>query len=245
VTRPREPVPVPALVADIAAGRPVSAVWVNELGGVTFAVDGGREYVKVHPDDSAHLLAAEAPRLRWAGRYTPVPEVLASGPGWLHTARLAGNSAVDPRWADEPRTAARAIGIGLRRLHDALPVDACPFPRPSWVPADAPPAERLVVCHGDACSPNTLMSDDGTFSGHVDLGDLGVADRWADLAIATLSLDWNFPTDGAGGFQEVLLDAYGVAADPDRISYYRRAWDEEDPLAARLAADNTEQRKGH
>ena len=48
VTVPSEPVPVPEVVADIAAGRPVVAVWVNELGGVTFA--GGtaaREYVKV------------------------------------------------------------------------------------------------------------------------------------------------------------------------------------------------------
>jgi kanamycin kinase len=80
-----------------------------------------------------------------------------------------------------------------------------------------------VVCHGDACSPNTLMADDGRFAGHVDLGDLGVADRWADLAIATLSLDWNFPS---GDFEAVLLDAYGVAADVDRIAYYRARWDE-------------------
>jgi kanamycin kinase len=228
VSVPTEPVAVPEIVAAIAAGRPVVAVWENELGGVTFSVDGGREYVKVYPAAEAHLLAAEAPRLRWAERYTPVPRVLSSGPGWLHTARLAGRSAVDPRWADNPRTAARAIGDGLRRLHDALPVDDCPFGRPSWVPDDAPPPDRLVVCHGDACSPNTLMADDGTFTGHVDLGDLGVADRWADLAIATLSLDWNFPTEGPDGFQEVLLDAYGVAADVDRIAYYRRLWNEGD-----------------
>ena len=236
MTVPSEPVAVPAIVARIAAGRPVVAVWENELRGVTFRIDGGREFVKVYPDTEAELLAAEAPRLRWAGRYTPVPEVLGTGHGWLHTAGLPGRSAVDPRWADDPRTAARAIGDGLRRLHDALPVDNCPFGRPSWVPGNAPPADRLVVCHGDACSPNTLMADDGTFSGHVDLGDLGVADRWADLAIATMSLDWNFPTEGPGGFQEVLLDAYGVAADVDRIAYYRRAWDasgdDQDPLAS-------------
>jgi kanamycin kinase len=231
VTVPSEPVPVPEIVSDIAAGRAVAAVWINELGGVTFGIDGGREFVKVYPDANAHLLAAEAPRLRWARRYTPVPEVLGSGPGWLHTAGLAGRSAVDARWADDPRTAARAIGVGLRRMHDALPVADCPFGKPPWVPDDAPPADRLVVCHGDACSPNTLMADDGTFSGHVDLGDLGVADRWADLAIATLSLDWNFPTDGPGGFAEALLNAYGVAPDVDRIAYYRLAWDEEDPLA--------------
>ena len=78
---------------------------------------------------------------------------------------------------------------------------------------------------------SNLNAVNGAFSGHVDLGDLGVADRWADLAIATLSLDWNFPTAGQRGFQEVLLDAYGVTSDIDRIEYYRRAWDEENPTA--------------
>ena len=95
----------------------------------------------------------------------------------------------------------------------------------SWVPTDAPPADRLVVCHGDACAPNTLLADDGMFFGHVDLGDLGVADRWADLAIASMSLDWNYPGDGPDGFASVLLDAYGVTADTGRIAYYRRSWD--------------------
>ena len=229
MTFPTEPVTVPDVVNRIADGREVSAVWVNELGGTTFSVGAGAEFVaefvKVYPDEHTHLLAAEEPRLRWARQFTTVPEVVDSGPGWLHTRGLRARSAVDPRWAGEPRTAARAIGAGLRRLHDALPVTDCPFDRPSWVPPDAPAADRLVVCHGDACSPNTLMADDGTFVGHVDLGDLGVADRWADLAIATLSLDWNFGTDD---FQAVLLEAYGVAADADRIAYYRHAWDSAD-----------------
>lgn len=228
MTFPNEPVTVPDVVYRIADGREVSAVWVNELGGVTFSVGAGADFVKVYPDQHAHLLAAEAPRLRWARQFATVPDVVGSGPGWLHTRGLAGRSAVDPRWADEPRTAARAIGAGLRRLHDALPVADCPFGRPTWVPSDAPAADRLVVCHGDACSPNTLMTDDGAFAAHVDLGDLGVADRWADLAIATMSLDWNFPTHGPDGFQAVLLDAYGVAADEERIAYYRRAWDAAD-----------------
>jgi kanamycin kinase len=121
----------------------------------------------------------------------------------------------------------------LRHLHDTLPVADCPFGRRSGgtsrlrgrVPFDAPPADRLVVCHGDACAPNTLMADDGTFCGHVDLGDLGVADQWADLAIASMSLDWNYPTGGPEGFAANLLDAYGVTADTGRIAYYRRAWD--------------------
>lgn len=229
MTFPAGLVAVPDVVARIAAGRRVEPVWVNELGGVTFAVGaravGAAEYVKVYPAEHADLLAAEAPRLRWARHFTPVPEVLGAGPGWLHTAGLAGRTAVDPRWVDAPDTAARAIGAGLRQLHDALPVADCPFDRPSWVPADAPEPDRLVVCHGDACAPNTVMTDDGTFAGHVDLGDLGVADRWADLAIATMSLDWNYPADGPDGFAEVLLHAYGVTVDTERMAYYRRAWD--------------------
>ena len=56
-----------------------------------------------------------------------------------------------------------------------------------------PPIDRLVVCHGDACAPNTLIDDDGRCCGHVDLDALGVADRWADLAVATMSLEWNYP----------------------------------------------------
>jgi kanamycin kinase len=78
-----------------------------------------------------------------------------------------------------------------------------------------------VVCHGDACAPNTIVDDDGTFCGHVDLGALGVADRWADLAVATWSCDWNY----GPGWQEALLAAYGVEPDGVRMAYYRLLWD--------------------
>ncbi len=150
-----------------------------------------------------------------------------SGPGWLHTAALPGRSAVDSLWAGRPEVAARAIGAGLRMLHDALPVADCPFGPPSWVGAAAPFADRLVVCHGDACAPNTLIADDGSCSGHIDLGALGVADRWADLAVATLSLDWNYRSEEDQDWEAVLLDAYGVAPDRERIAYYRGRWNDE------------------
>ncbi|MGE0215713.1 phosphotransferase [Mycolicibacterium sp.] len=233
MSAPRAPQPIPPVVAALAGDRPVTAVWVNELGGVTFAIGTAppTEYVKSYPGEFAHLLAAEVPRLRWARAYTPVPAVLGAGPGWLHTAAVPGRSAVDPLWSEHPETAAAAIGAGLRGLHDALPVPDCPFGPPSWVGAAAPP-DRLVVCHGDACAPNTLMADDGSCAGHVDLGDLGVADRWADLAVATMSLDWNFPVagDGSSAWEAVLLDAYGVAPDRDRIAVYRALWNDE-PVA--------------
>jgi kanamycin kinase len=87
--------------------------------------------------------------------------------------------------------------------------------------ADIPPDDRLVVCHGDSCAPNTLLTDDGRWSGHVDLGELGVADRWADLAIATWSTTWNY----GSGWEIPLLDAYGIAPDQARTRYYRLLWD--------------------
>jgi kanamycin kinase len=87
--------------------------------------------------------------------------------------------------------------------------------------ADIPPVDELVVCPGHACAPNTLLTRDGRWSGHVDLGDLGVADRWADLAIATWSTTWNY----GPGWETLLLRAYGVAPDPDRTRYYRLLYD--------------------
>lgn len=223
---------MPNIVVDLAGGREVTPVWLNEFGGVTFSLSG-EEYVKVYADslpgslrssppaDHAALLVAEAERMRWAIEYHPVPRILSSGPGWLHTAALPGRSAVDPHWVARPRTATRAIGEGLRRLHDSLPVENFPFGAPSWVPADAPPADLLVVCHGDACAPNTIIGDDAHWTGHVDLGHLGVADRWADLAMAALSLERNFET----GLEAELLDAYGVDDDDERLAYYRARWE--------------------
>jgi kanamycin kinase len=87
--------------------------------------------------------------------------------------------------------------------------------------ADVPPIDGLVVCHGDTCAPNTLVSEDGRYAGHVDLGALGVADRWADLAVATWSTTWNY----GPGWERPLLDAYGVDPDPERTDYYRLLWE--------------------
>jgi len=235
-------VDVPDIVLELARGRDVRVVWENELGGRTYAFDDC--YVKWSPHDLAH----ERSRMEWARAFIRVPRVLDSGPGWLMTAAIPGTNAVADRWCRDPERAVAAIGSGLRALHDALPVETCPF---SWsveerlgrirvdegrwhddhrhldrvaalrIVRDPPPIDRLVVCHGDACAPNTIVDDDGTFCGHVDLGALGVADRWADLAVATWSCDWNY----GPGWQEALLAAYGVEPDGVRMAYYRLLWD--------------------
>jgi kanamycin kinase len=43
----------------------------------------------------------------------------------------------------------------------------------------------------------------------------------AGLAVATWSTGWNY----GAGWEEELLDAYGVGPDIDRIRYYRLLWD--------------------
>lgn len=86
--------------------------------------------------------------------------------------------------------------------------------------ADAPPLDA-VVCHGDACAPNTLLAADGSVAGHVDLGSLGVADRWADLAVAAWSTEWDY----GPGYEAALLEGYGIEPDAERIRYYRLLWD--------------------
>jgi kanamycin kinase len=243
VSAPDERVELPKALQDLKRQwrlTPETPVWVNELGGLTFRLDvgGTTQYVKWSPHHPEVDFQGEAKRLVWAGRYLRVPKVIDVGSDeegmWLRTIGLPGESAVSPRWQAEPRTAARAIGIGLRTVHDRLPAADCPFSwsleiRFSWIkhPQDlrlieeAPPVERPVVCHGDACAPNTLIDDHGRFLAIVDLGRLGVADRWADLAVATYSLGWNY----AGNWESELLDAYGIDRDDERIDYYRRLWD--------------------
>jgi kanamycin kinase len=226
---PRGPVVVPALVRAYAAGDP-EAVWINELGGITFR-DGDR-YLKWNPLGNGIALDEERQRLEWVGGRAVVPRVLGTGRDdeaeLLITAALPGTSAVAPPWSGRPLEAARAIGEGLRRFHEAIPVDDCPFT--SWVGERVVPrADRLVVIHGDACAPNTLIAPDGAFAGHVDLGQLGVADPWADLAIASMSLDWNYEPDGADArrWEDELFAAYGVARDEERVTAYRALWDDE------------------
>ncbi|RKS84291.1 kanamycin kinase [Motilibacter peucedani] len=225
---------VPPALLRALPGETLHPVWLNQLGGRTFRA--GDRFAKWMPAEHAAVIEREVARLRWAGQWLSVPRVLASGSdggggAWLVTAALPGESAVSARWKAEPARAAAGIGRGLRRLHDALPVEQCPFEwgvarrlaragRPPDALGPPPPPDRLVVCHGDPCVPNTLLLPDGSVAGHVDLGSLGVADRWADLAVATWSLEWNY----GPGLDDVLLDAYGVEADPVRTQWYRELW---------------------
>lgn len=221
--------------------------------------DGPTRYLKVGLASWFPRVVDEDARMRWAGRWLPVPEVLDGGTDgqvdWLVTAALPGQPVSEPGSAADIERLVVLLARGLRRFH-AAPVAACPFdftvelaiahararvegglvdsvedfhpehahlsPRAALAELERlrPAGEDLVVCHGDYCPPNVLVAD-GQVAGFVDLGELGVADRWWDLAVGSWSVTWNF----GSGWERVFLDAYGVEWDPGRVAFFRLLYD--------------------
>lgn len=229
---------VPSIVTQLAAGRPVEIVWRNEIGGVTYALGHGEEYVKYGPPHWEFDADPEFARLRWVSAYVQAPRPIdhgtdAAGNRWLRTVGIPATSAVLGGWREQPEVVVPELGRALRRFHDAVPAESC---RWEWsisdrlahrdLPEDALgawPGLDLVVCHGDACNPNFLLDASGRCVGYVDLGRLGIGDRWADLAPALLSLGWNF----GDGWESAFLTGYGIAPDPDKQDFYTRLWNAE------------------
>jgi kanamycin kinase len=215
---------VPSSIAALAGHDPVELVWRNEQGGLTARIDrrGGSVFAKWNPAGSIESLRAEAERMRWLATTgaVPVPEVIgehrdATGE-LLVTTAIPGASIVSAEGLREPDAAAAALGEGLRRLHALDPAD-CPFPAPDW--SASAPIDDPVVCHGDPCAPNTLIAA-GAFAGLVDLGRVGVGDRWSDLAVASWSLEWNGLVDAEPSFWR----AYGARPDAPRMARWRALW---------------------
>jgi kanamycin kinase len=109
--------------------------------------------------------------------------------------------------------------IGAADLHEEH-AHLTPDAAVAELEAMTPDHEDLVVCHGDYCPPNVLLSG-GRVTGYVDLGELGVADRWWDVAVGAWSVGWNFGV----GLEPLFYESYGVAPDPDRIRFYRLLYD--------------------
>jgi kanamycin kinase len=229
---------VPPVVDELAAGRPVEPVWRNEIGGVTYSIGGGAEYVKYGPAHAEFDPDPEFERLRWVSAFVGAPRpidhgVAPDGNRWLRTVGIPATSAVLGGWRERPEVVVPELGRALRRFHDRVPVDGCPWDWSiaarlryrnladdalgPWPPLDA------VVCHGDACNPNFLLDPDGRCVAYVDLGRLGVADRWADLAPALLSLGWNF----GDGWEPAFLAGYRIAPNPVKQDFYTRLWNAE------------------
>ncbi len=257
---PAAPAPPPEL-ARIAPGWSAELAYRLVPGLTTWRLrgpDGRVRFAKVDTAGAYPSLRAEAERMIWAVAYLPVPTVVAleqlGGTTVLVTEALPGRDATDPLWRNDLAALVRAMGHGLRRFHEAVDEEWCPFRfdldrslehvtrrveagavashfhdvHAGLSPEDAltrlgdtrPGAEDLVVCHGDYCPPNVLL-EERRVTGYVDLGELGVADRWWDVAVGAWSAGWNFGKEHEAHFYE----GYGIEPDPERIRFYRLLYD--------------------
>ena len=239
---------IPDKLAAAHQGWQWEMVWshVSELNTWRLThPDGRTRFLKLTAASWEVQAVDEAKRMRWLQLYSPVPHVIDHGEGdglsWLLTEGLPGRNAIDPGLLAEPAALVAALGRGLRRFHDGTPAAACPFRftnefamervrervRTRDVTAAQlerleslrPATEDLVVCHGDPCLPNFLV-EDGEVTGYVDLGDVSIADRWRDIAIAL----WSVTRNLGPGWEDVFLRAYGVERDEARVAFYQELY---------------------
>lgn len=83
------------------------------------------------------------------------------------------------------------------------------------VEALAPRVEAPVVTHGDFSLDNIFLDEGGEVVGCIDVGRVGLADRYQDLAILSSCLD-----EFDAALSDRLFAAYGVARDADRIELH-------------------------
>jgi aminoglycoside phosphotransferase len=82
-----------------------------------------------------------------------------------------------------------------------------------------PASEDLVVVHGDYCLPNILVDPlTEQLTGFVDVGRMGVADRFVDLALASRSIAFNL---GADWIMPFMAD-YGIPMDRAKYDFFTR-----------------------
>lgn len=240
-----------------------SVAWAYYPGSVTWRLEGPNNELRflkvIRRFAQIPSLEDECLRMRWAGQYLPVPEVIGCGVEknieWLLTAALPGRDATWDEFKSDKRKLVGILGRGLRKFHTAPPTK-CPFDYTNQtaleqvrtrvasglVDPDAdfhsehrhltpqaavnelerlrPKSEDLVVCHGDYCLPNVLIEGDGAV-GFLDLGQLGVADRWWDIAVGSWSVTWNL----GPGLEDYFYESYGVEPDLPRIDFYRLLYD--------------------
>jgi kanamycin kinase len=222
--------------------------------------DGAVRFAKVARGRGHYpTLRAESERMIWAAPYLPVPIVVAlaevDDATILLTEALPGTDATGAVWRDDLPGLVQALGRGLRRFHEAVGEEWCPFRfdlaralahvedrvrrddirtsgfhpehahlTPAGALAElealAPDEEDLVVCHGDYCAPNALLQG-ARVTGFVDLGELGAADRWWDVAVGAWSVCWNFGEE----LEPLFYESYGIAPDPERIRFFRLLYD--------------------
>lgn len=86
--------------------------------------------------------------------------------------------------------------------------------------------EDLVLSHGDFCLPNFFFREDfSDVSGFIDIGRMGVADRYQDIALCLRSFRYNLSLYGQEDQYEdckkELFSALAMKPEEEKIYYYR------------------------
>lgn len=92
-----------------------------------------------------------------------------------------------------------------------------------WLVANQP-EEDLVLSHGDFCLPNIFIKDN-QLAGYIDLGRMGKADRWQDIALCYRSLRDNMNGSYGGKVHkdfdpDILFEKLGIEIDVEKLKYY-------------------------
>jgi aminoglycoside 3'-phosphotransferase II len=135
----------------------------------------------------------------------------------LHAQPITG-CPFDERLATRIERAAERAGAGLvdeadfdperqgRRAADLL----------EQLQRERPEEEELVLTHGDACLPNVIF-EGNRFTGFVDCGRAGIADRYQDLALAERSIIRNWGAE----WVPLFFQTYGlVKPNRSKLAYY-------------------------
>ncbi|MGW6504181.1 APH(3'') family aminoglycoside O-phosphotransferase [Nonomuraea angiospora] len=83
-------------------------------------------------------------------------------------------------------------------------------------------AAETVVCHGDLCLPNIILDPETLdVAGFIDLGRLGRADPYADIALLLANSRETWPDEGEAKWaDERFAERYGIVLDRDRERFY-------------------------
>ncbi|KAK2945290.1 putative Aminoglycoside 3'-phosphotransferase [Blattamonas nauphoetae] len=180
--------------------------------------------------------------LKWLEDKLPVPRVIefeeTNDFSWLLMTAVQGEMMCNDIGITEPKELTFSILADAVKLLRSVDITSCPFDRtiatlktevddyakegkitPDTVQTlfNKPPTEELVFSHGDCCLPNILMHQ-GILSGFIDLGDAGVADKWADLSQVVASIKRN------GGDQrdiDLFFEYLNETPDWEKMQFFR------------------------
>ena len=93
-----------------------------------------------------------------------------------------------------------------------------------WLKENQPKNFEPVLSHGDFCLPNVFFQNN-EFSGLIDLGETGVADKYQDIALCYRSLKHNFGGVYGGKVYkdfnpDLLFEKLEITPDWEKIRYY-------------------------